>query len=165
MTQYENWNLILRWNFQELSEANPEPCQTSKKELFVKIAFAAKNFKACLTILRHYALQLLSIFAKSSEDWYDSHHACLYFQQIYSFHCVKSVQIQSFFCSVLSCIQSKYRKIRTRKNSVFRHFSRSVLFNFLYEARLQTIKNIPAVFMKFVGWFCLKVADLLFPCK
>ena len=40
-------------------------------------------------------------------------------------HCVKSVQIRSFFWSVFSCIQSKYREIRTRKNSVFGHFSRS----------------------------------------
>ena len=50
------------------------------------------------------------------------------------YHCVKSVQIQSFFWSVFSCIwweygdllQSEYRKIRTRKNSVFGHFPRSV---------------------------------------
>ena len=53
-------------------------------------------------------------------------------------HCVKSVQILSFFWSVFSCIrteygdlplnlriQYKYRKIRTRKNSIFGHFSRS----------------------------------------
>ena len=33
-------------------------------------------------------------------------------------HCVKSVQIRSFFWSVFSCI-------RTRKDSVFGHFSRS----------------------------------------
>ena len=33
-------------------------------------------------------------------------------------HCVKSVQIRSFF-------RFKYRKKRTRKNSVFGHFSRS----------------------------------------
>ena len=33
-------------------------------------------------------------------------------------HCLKSVQIRSFFWSVLSCI-------RTRKDSVFGHFSRS----------------------------------------
>ena len=36
-------------------------------------------------------------------------------------HCVKSVQIRSFFWS-------EYRKIRTRKNFVFGHFSRSVWF-------------------------------------
>ena len=39
-------------------------------------------------------------------------------------HCVKSVQIRSFY-SVNLRIQSEYRKIRTRKNSVFGHFSRS----------------------------------------
>ena len=39
-------------------------------------------------------------------------------------HCVKSVQIRSFFWSVLSCT-------RTRKNSVFGHFSRSAFKNFM----------------------------------
>ena len=39
---------------------------------------------------------------------------------------VKSVQIRSFFWSVFSCIQPEYGKIRTRKNSVFGNFSRSV---------------------------------------
>ena len=34
-------------------------------------------------------------------------------------HCVKSVQIQSYFCCVFSCIQSEYSKIWTRNNSVF----------------------------------------------
>ena len=47
--------------------------------------------------------------------------------------CVKSVQIRSYFWTVFSCtwpeyrntgIQSEYRKIRTRNNSVFGHFSR-----------------------------------------
>ena len=32
-------------------------------------------------------------------------------------HCVKSVQIRSFFWPVFSCMQSEYRKIQTRKNS------------------------------------------------
>ena len=41
------------------------------------------------------------------------------------FHCVKSVQIRSFFWSVLNRrIQSKYSKTRTRKNLVFGQFSR-----------------------------------------
>ena len=53
---------------------------------------------------------------------------------------MKSVQIRRFFWSVFSCvrtelliygvnlrIQSEYRKIRTRKTSVFGHFSRSVM--------------------------------------
>ena len=40
-------------------------------------------------------------------------------------HCMKSVQIQSFFWSAFSCIQTEYKKIRTRKYSVFGHFSRT----------------------------------------
>ena len=40
-------------------------------------------------------------------------------------HYVKSVQIRSFFWSAFFCIRTEYRKIRTRKNSVFTHFSRS----------------------------------------
>ena len=39
-------------------------------------------------------------------------------------HCVKNVQIPNFIWSLFSRIQSKYGKIRTRKNSAFRHFSR-----------------------------------------
>ena len=56
------------------------------------------------------------------------------------FHCVKSVQIWSFSWSVFPRIRTEYRKIRTRKNSLFGHFSHSV---FLY------IKYI------YVYWFCL----------
>ena len=52
---------------------------------------------------------------------------------------VKSVQTRIFFWSVfflysdwIQSIQSEYRKIRTRKNSVFGHFSRSdLLANFI----------------------------------
>ena len=54
-------------------------------------------------------------------------------------HCVKSVQIRSFFWSIFSRIRTEYRKILriqsgcgkipTRKNSVFGPFSRSKLFS------------------------------------
>ena len=37
-------------------------------------------------------------------------------------NCVNTVQIWSYFWSVFYCIQSEYRKIRTRNNSVFGHF-------------------------------------------
>ena len=47
------------------------------------------------------------------------------FEWVFAEHCVKIVQIRSFFLSIFSCIQSKYWKIQTRKNSVFGHFSRS----------------------------------------
>ena len=39
-------------------------------------------------------------------------------------YCAISVQMQSYFWSVFSCIQSKFRKIRTRNNSALGHFSR-----------------------------------------
>ena len=42
-------------------------------------------------------------------------------------HCVKCVQIQSYFWSVFSCIRTEYGKIRTRKNHVLGHFSRSAI--------------------------------------
>ena len=48
---------------------------------------------------------------------------CLKLTQVSTRHCVKSVQIQSYFWSVFSCIRTEYRKIRTRNNSVFGHFS------------------------------------------
>ena len=43
-------------------------------------------------------------------------------------HCVKSVQIRSYFWSLFSCIRTECRKIRTRNNSVFGQFSRSEYF-------------------------------------
>ena len=70
----------------------------------------------------------------------DTHFWQLDFKLLYEksnvINCVKSVQIWSFFWSIFSCIRTEYgdlnlrilfeyRKIRTRKNSVFRHFSRS----------------------------------------
>ena len=51
---------------------------------------------------------------------------------LHFFHCMKSVQIRSYFWSVFSCIQSEYRKIRIRYNSVFGHFSRSVLLSYYW---------------------------------
>ena len=46
----------------------------------------------------------------------------------YKPHCVKSVLIRSYFCSLFSSIWTEYRKIRTRNNSLFGHFSRSASF-------------------------------------
>ena len=52
-------------------------------------------------------------------------------------HCVKSVQIRSFFWPVFSGIRTEYRKIRTRKNSIFGFFSHSescFYFAFLFSS-------------------------------
>ena len=54
----------------------------------------------------------------------------------YSVHCMKSVQIKSHFSSVFSCILTEYRKIRTRNNSLFRHFSCSVWYITSFVKRL-----------------------------
>ena len=41
-------------------------------------------------------------------------------------HCLEIVQIWRFLSSVFSCIRTEYRKIWTRNNAAFGHFSRSV---------------------------------------
>ena len=43
-------------------------------------------------------------------------------------HNVKSVQIRNLFWSIFSCIQSEYRKMLTKKNSVFGNLSHSAYF-------------------------------------
>ena len=60
--------------------------------------------------------------------------------KVWTEHCVKSVQIRSYFWSVFSCIQSEYRKIWTRNNSVFRHFSCSGTYNksAIYQTKTHT---------------------------
>ena len=45
---------------------------------------------------------------------------------------MKSIQLRSYFWSVFSCIQSEYRKIPTRNNSAFEHFSRCEVHRFLF---------------------------------
>ena len=76
-------------------------------------------------------------------------------------HCVKSIQIQSYFWFAFSCIRIEYRryfvslriqseckKIRTRNNSVFGHFSRSAylinpfVFNAPFLYPLKTSENL-----------------------
>ena len=51
--------------------------------------------------------------------------------------CVKSVQIWSYYWSVFSCILTEYRKIRTRNNSLFGHFSRSESWFWIFRFELQ----------------------------
>ena len=45
-----------------------------------------------------------------------------------NFRQAKSVKVQSYFWSAFSCIQSKYKKIRTRNNSLIGHFSHNVRY-------------------------------------
>ena len=62
-------------------------------------------------------------------------------------HYVKSVQMRSFFWSVFPCIRTGYRKIRTRKNSVFGYFSRSeITSRVLLKVRFSPSKKFVLVY-------------------
>ena len=52
------------------------------------------------------------------------------------FNAWKVSKYRVFFLSVFSCIQTEYRKIRTRKNSVCGHCSRSVYFQIFWNRLL-----------------------------
>ena len=58
-------------------------------------------------------------------------------------HCVKSVQIRGFLWSLFSFVRTESRKIRTRKNFVFEHFSRSVLSVLIYHLSRETTPKNP----------------------
>ena len=72
----------------------------------------------------------LLVACERLSDYLSETHGDIPVMFIFSFvdfsHCVKSVQIQSYFWSIFFCIRTEYRKIPTRNNYVFRHFSRSV---------------------------------------
>ena len=67
-----------------------------------------------------------SIKAVPAENYYLQTFLIWWLKTSLDLHCVESVQIQSYFWFVFSCIRTECRKIRTRNNSVFGHFSRSV---------------------------------------
>ena len=78
---------------------------------------------------------------------------------------MESVQIGRYFWSLFSCIQSEYKKIRTRNNSVFGHFSRSVPSCICHALYLifthDNVINLVIYATYFVGvWF----DDWLWPC-
>ena len=75
-----------------------------------------------------YLCDLIPPFQRSSRNkscTYEPFCRTVSFENPFYLHCVKSVQIRSYFWSVFSCIRAKYRKKRTRNNSVYGHFSRS----------------------------------------
>ena len=85
---------------------------------------------------------------------------------------MKTVQIRSYFWAVLSCIQSKYRKIRIRNNLVFGHFLRSGTYLLLFlnipysYSRTQTPYLLYQQFCKcHFDWPCVKITLLQFKRK
>ena len=54
--------------------------------------------------------------------------------------------------SINLCIQSKYRKIRTRNNSVFGHFSCSVTYIFIVEPKIY-FKKMFGRYLRLLHWY------------
>ena len=82
---------------------------------------------------------------------YASHFGCIF--ELWKFdmksgqHCVKFVQIRSFFWSIFPRIQSDYGKTWTRKNSVFGHFLHSAVNHFVFVNKVVVIIIIIVVFI------------------
>ena len=83
-------------------------------------------------------------------------------------HCAKSVQIRSYFWSVFSCIQTEYRKTRTRNNYVFGHSPWSDFFIILWKRKQNPFqknllsKGFPISFGK--KWSCSINNCIKVPC-
>ena len=82
--------------------------------------------------------EIRSFFHPCTVTSTDYSYTCIFFYGLKHWHCLKSVQIRSFFWSVIPCIWTKYGDLRTKflysvwmrentdqKNSVFGNFSRS----------------------------------------
>ena len=71
--------------------------------------------------------------------------------------CLKSVQIRSYFWSIFSCIQSKYRKIWTRNNYIFGQFSLSDIFIVPKKKEININTNMQKyeIFRLIINYYCL----------
>ena len=71
-------------------------------------------------------------------------------------HCVKRVQIHSYFWFIFFCIWTEYRKIQTRNNSIFGQFSRSGCLQEIFPLMI-TLKNFIhcslLIYLKIVYFF------------
>ena len=106
----------------EINPPPPPPAESGKMQSFLqnkKIQFGNKN-----ALFEYF----WDVILKNYRHIYNQHPQLCQtakFRAKITIHCTENVQIQSFFWSVFSRIQSKHGKIRTRKNSVFGHFLRS----------------------------------------
>ena len=104
----------------------------------------------CKHKFRHHCQNNLTLshFSFYVTIWFNFHVNIIFA----SLHCVKSVQIRSLFWSkyfeVSLRIQSECGKIRTRKNSVFRHISHSGSFFFFFYSLFKVdITNIVVILL------------------
>ena len=135
MLIWSNWSLFWKknyatitisltlWKIQNLGAPSPTficnltPCTWNCQHMHVHLVRTYKVFQC----LRHYFINFILIVRHKSNMLMLG----VIFVIFCLLHCVKSVQIWSFFWSLFSCIQAEYRKIWTRKNTVFGHFSHS----------------------------------------
>ena len=117
-------------------------CNYGKKFLIISNGkiFRAERFTGNILI---YELGVLYIFDINT---FCPCEICKFIWFLIWQHCMKNVQIQSYYWSVFSCIQSKYRKIRTRNYSVFGHFSCSVNVNDVWYLRMLNFANSTVVY-------------------
>ena len=97
---------------------------TSERQIILNLF----SMKICVDLEKHIATCFIWIINLFVNRW-NNHKISLI---CYTTHCVKSVQIRSFFWSVFSCIRTKYGDL-LRKNSVFGHFSCSDLLLLLIQ--------------------------------
>ena len=74
-----------------------------------KMKFSIRNFFILCAVI------LLAVYLGRVRNLPFLQNSCKLFSQKGRYHCVKSIQIRSFFWSLFPCIRTKYRKIRTRK--------------------------------------------------
>ena len=124
----------IRSGYKWLSKSLEKATRSSRKffKFSAKLSNSSASSKTCYSILKGFVIckkkfrsfPLVLILAKLSLKLQKKNNISkVTFQR--AIHCVKSIQIRSFFWSVFSRIQSKYGKIRTRIIFVFAQFSRS----------------------------------------
>ena len=130
--------LALKW-YEWLGRSSITKMKVGIKTSYWVLIFRTNIKKAAYIFKIYYISAILRIhlsgnkycsFIVCSESWNPMRCISFVFQFCYSFcntYCVKSVQMRSFFWSVFSYIWTEHRKVRTRRNSVFGHFSRTVL--------------------------------------
>ena len=100
------------------------PLRESSKDTFFWFKILIGIMYKSIFVLKTNQLKILEI--TNLVNYFNLHCKSIYWFMYYEKKtCVKSVQIRSYFWSVYSCTRTEYRKIRTRSDSVFGHFSRS----------------------------------------
>ena len=126
---YTAWKVSIFGVYRYLSVFSPNVGKYGPERLWIRTLFMQYwlllpkyySWKAAYTQFWDF-LNIPKCFGLYTKIYYTKYQDPLYLWWIK--HCVKSVQIRSYFWSVFSCIRIEYGKIHTRNNFVFGHFSR-----------------------------------------